>query len=188
MKKARHKIAIIICKYFLLFCQLSFGFFKFSLLCKAYFFLMRDDYNDSLRFIVQQSDPITLYSRSPLLIHLSIPDISLYPQTPKVPSISFPSPSSSNRRSALHVHDLSLFCRKDHLSPIFLFVCFVFYIMIIYIFIFHYTWFIVFCQFSTIQHGDPHTHTCIHSFFSNYHAPSKLMRHSSQCCTSGSHC
>ena len=34
---------------------------------------------------------------------------------------------------------------------------------------FHYTWFTVFCQFSIIQHGDPVTHTCIHSFFSHYH-------------------
>ena len=29
----------------------------------------------------------------------------------------------------------------------------------------------MFCQFSTVQHGDPVTHTCIHSFFSHYHAP-----------------
>ena len=26
--------------------------------------------------------------------------------------------------------------------------------------------------FSTVQHGDPVTHTCIHSFFSHYHASS----------------
>ena len=25
--------------------------------------------------------------------------------------------------------------------------------------------------FNTVQHGDPVTHTCIHSFFSHYHAP-----------------
>ena len=37
---------------------------------------------------------------------------------------------------------------------------------------FHYSWFTVFCQFSTAQQGDPVTHTCIHSFFSHYHAPS----------------
>ena len=37
---------------------------------------------------------------------------------------------------------------------------------------FHYSWFIVFCQFSTVQHGDPDTHTCIHSFFSHFQAPS----------------
>ena len=37
---------------------------------------------------------------------------------------------------------------------------------------FHYSWFTVFCQFSAVQHGDPVTHTCIHSFFSHYHAPS----------------
>ena len=37
---------------------------------------------------------------------------------------------------------------------------------------FHYSWFAVFCQSSTVQQGDPltHTHTC--SFFSHYHAPS----------------
>ena len=37
---------------------------------------------------------------------------------------------------------------------------------------FHYSWFTVFCQFSTVQQGDPVTHTCVHSFFSHYHAPS----------------
>ena len=26
--------------------------------------------------------------------------------------------------------------------------------------------------FSTVQHGDPVTHTCMHSFFSHYHLPS----------------
>ena len=61
-----------------------------------------------------------------------------------------------------------------------------FYIMI-FIF-FHHSWSTVFCQFSTIQHGDPVTHTCIHSFFSHYHAPSQVTRHSSQCYTAGSHC
>ena len=30
---------------------------------------------------------------------------------------------------------------------------------------FHYSWFTVFCQFSTVQHGDPVTHTSIHFFF-----------------------
>ena len=35
---------------------------------------------------------------------------------------------------------------------------------------FHHSWFSAFCQFSTVQHGDPVTHTCIHSFFSHYHA------------------
>ena len=37
---------------------------------------------------------------------------------------------------------------------------------------FHYSWFTVFCQFSTVQQGDLVTYTCIHSFFSHYHAPS----------------
>ena len=38
---------------------------------------------------------------------------------------------------------------------------------------FHYSWFTVSCHFSTVQQGDPVTHTYIHSFFSHYHAPSK---------------
>ena len=33
-------------------------------------------------------------------------------------------------------------------------------------------WFIVFYQFSAVQHGDPVTHTRMDSFFSHYHAPS----------------
>jgi len=37
---------------------------------------------------------------------------------------------------------------------------------------FHYSWFTVFCQFSTAQQGNPVIHTCIHSFFSHYQAPS----------------
>ena len=48
-----------------------------------------------------------------------------------------------------------------------------FFIPFITIFIFfHYSWFTLFYQFSTIQHGDPVTHTCIHSIFARYHAPS----------------
>ena len=39
-------------------------------------------------------------------------------------------------------------------------------------YLFHYSWLTVFCQFSTVQQGDPVIHTCIHSFFSQYHAPS----------------
>ena len=47
------------------------------------------------------------------------------------------------------------------------------FIYLIYIMIFfHYIWFTVFRKFSTIQHGVQVTHTCIHSFFSHYHAPS----------------
>ena len=53
---------------------------------------------------------------------------------------------------------------------------------------FHYSWFIVFCQFSTVQQGDPVTHIGIHSFFSHYHAPSQVARHISQSYTTGSHC
>ena len=30
---------------------------------------------------------------------------------------------------------------------------------------FHYSWFVVFCHFSTVQQGDSVTHVCIHSFF-----------------------
>ena len=37
---------------------------------------------------------------------------------------------------------------------------------------FHYSWFTVFCQFSTIQQDDPVTHECIHYFFSHYYSPS----------------
>ena len=37
---------------------------------------------------------------------------------------------------------------------------------------FYYSWFTMYCQFSTAQQGDLVTHTCIHSFFSHYHAPS----------------
>ena len=51
---------------------------------------------------------------------------------------------------------------------------------------FHYSWLTVFCPFSTVQQGDPVTHTCIHSFFSHYHAPSQVTRQSSQCYTAGS--
>lgn len=36
----------------------------------------------------------------------------------------------------------------------------------------HYSWFTVSCQFSTVQQGDPVTHTYVHSFFS--HFPSKF--------------
>ena len=37
---------------------------------------------------------------------------------------------------------------------------------------FHYSWFTMFCRFSTVQQGDPVTHTHVHSFFSHHHAPS----------------
>ena len=46
----------------------------------------------------------------------------------------------------------------------------------------------MFCPFSTVQQGDPVTHTCLHSFFSHYHAPSQVTRFSSQGYTAGSHC
>ena len=50
---------------------------------------------------------------------------------------------------------------------------FLFFIMILIFFC--YSWFTVFCQFSTAQQGDPVTHICIHSFFSYYHAPSQIL-------------
>ena len=34
-------------------------------------------------------------------------------------------------------------------------------------------------QFFSTVYGDPVTRTCIHSFFSHYHAPSQVTRHSS---------
>ena len=46
----------------------------------------------------------------------------------------------------------------------------------------------VFCQFPTVHQGDPVTHTCIHSFFSYYHAPSQVTSYSSQCYTARPHC
>ena len=42
--------------------------------------------------------------------------------------------------------------------------------------------------FSTVQRGDPVTHTCRHSMFSHYHAPSNVTRHCTQRYTAGSHC
>ena len=32
-------------------------------------------------------------------------------------------------------------------------------------YVFHYSWLTVFCQFSTVQKGDPVRHTCLHSLF-----------------------
>ena len=48
-------------------------------------------------------------------------------------------------------------------TPCFLLIFVIFFNIMIFIF-FHYSWFTVFCQFSTVQHGDPVTHTCIHFF------------------------
>ena len=42
--------------------------------------------------------------------------------------------------------------------------------------------------FSTVQRGDPVTHTCRHSMFSHYHAPSNMTRQCTQRYTAGSHC
>ena len=47
-----------------------------------------------------------------------------------------------------------------------LYFSFLFFLLLIYFFNFPNIF------FSTVQHGDLVTHTCIHSFFSHYHAPS----------------
>ena len=44
----------------------------------------------------------------------------------------------------------------------------------------------MFCQVSTVQQGDPVTHTHTHCFLSHYRAPSKWLDNSSQCYTAGS--
>ena len=43
---------------------------------------------------------------------------------------------------------------------------------------FRYSWFTVFCQFSTVQQNDPVTHTYIHSFshIILHHVPSQVTR------------
>ena len=48
-----------------------------------------------------------------------------------------------------------------------MYVCILIYVQWLF---FHYSWFTVICQFSTVQHGGSVTLTCIHSFFSHYHA------------------
>ena len=55
---------------------------------------------------------------------------------------------------------------------------------------FHCSWFTVFCQFSTVQHSDPLTHTCIHSFSHTifHHFLTQNLGHSSLSCTVGPHC
>ena len=65
-------------------------------------------------------------------------------------------------------------------------------ILFIYLFIYLFILVVINCYFpntflSTVQHGDPVTHTCMHSFFSHYHAPSEVTRHSSQCYTAEPH-
>ena len=42
--------------------------------------------------------------------------------------------------------------------------------------------------FSTVQHGDQVTHTCIHTFSSHCCDAMSVSRHSSQCYTAGAHC
>jgi len=58
------------------------------------------------------------------------------------------------------------------------------------LYFFHYSWFTVFCQFSTVQQSDPVTHTYIHSFshIILHHAPSPVTRYSSLCHTAGANC
>ena len=62
-----------------------------------------------------------------------------------------------------HGCQLALITRKNIFFSIYLFNDFYF---------FHYKWFTVFCQSSTVQKGDLVTHACTHSFFSHYHSPS----------------
>ena len=61
------------------------------------------------------------------------------------------------------------FLRKSFYFILFYFICKYFFCIMIFVF-FQYTWFTVFCQFYTILHGGPVTHTCIHSSFSHYHS------------------
>ena len=42
--------------------------------------------------------------------------------------------------------------------------------------------------FSTVQHEDQVTHTCIHTFSSHCRIAIEVSRHSSQCYTAASHC
>ena len=55
---------------------------------------------------------------------------------------------------------------------------------------FHYSWFTVFCQLSTVQQSDPVTHIYIHSFshIITHHVLSQVTRYSSLCYTAGLHC
>ena len=55
---------------------------------------------------------------------------------------------------------------------------------------FHYSWFTVFFQLSTIQQSDPVIYTSIYIFshIILHHAPSQVIRYSSQSYTAGSHC
>ena len=57
-------------------------------------------------------------------------------------------------------------------------------------YLFHYSWFTVFFQFSTVQQSDPVVLTYTH-FFSHiilHQIPSQVTEYSSQCYTAGSHC
>lgn len=45
-----------------------------------------------------------------------------------------------------------------------------FFFVFLFLYFFHYSWFPLFCQFSTAQWGDSVTHTCLCSFFSYCHA------------------
>ena len=54
----------------------------------------------------------------------------------------------------------------------YLFIFFSFFFFLILFFSLFFCYFPNTIFFSTVQHGDPVTHTCTHSIFSHYHAPS----------------
>ena len=59
---------------------------------------------------------------------------------------------------------------KAHRKGVSFRIVFFFILFYNYFCFFHYSWFTVFSPFSTVQQGDPVTHTCIHSFFLHCHA------------------
>ena len=68
------------------------------------------------------------------------------------------------------LYHLQIFSNIKYVAFLFLFcflscvIAFNFIFIFLNVFFFHYSWFTVFCQFSTLQQGDPVTHTYIHSF------------------------
>ena len=62
------------------------------------------------------------------------------------------------------IRSLSTLMVKSTNSGVRLFIFFIFIFILFYndFNFFHYGWFIVFCQFSSVQQGDPVTHTSIH--------------------------
>ena len=68
-------------------------------------------------------------------------------------------------------YSLNFYFWEDYYWGGFLHIFFKIFLIMIF---FHYSWFTMFFQFSTAQQGDSVMHTCIHSFFSHYHAPSQV--------------